>query len=82
MSHSRTRLIQIILLLGIVLCGGLAIILLHDRFYRWIVLGELSATYLIWSIWHHYEDHTLSREVLFEYLAILGLTIVVMALIG
>ncbi len=83
MTHkSRLKLIHYLLLLGLFLGGGLTLLLVHVSLIKWIVLSGLSAIYLIWGVWFHYEEHTLNRVVILEYIALLSLVLVVLIFIS
>lgn len=55
------------------LTGGLAVLTLDEGTFRWTVLGGLVGLYIIWGIWHHYEEGSLTHQVALEYVGIAAL---------
>jgi hypothetical protein len=78
----RHLLLHYSLLISIFFGGGLALILFHDSSMRWPIIGILAATYFVWGIWHHLEHHSLTREVVVEFLAMLALICLTLAFIS
>lgn len=64
------------------LTGGLAILTLEDGLFRWAVLGGLMGLYIIWGIWHHYEEGSLTHQVILEYVGISVLVGMILILAG
>jgi hypothetical protein len=82
MNYLRHHLFHYAFLLALILCAGIAAIWLQNSTYRWWIIGPIALTYLVWGIWHHWEHHDLTKEVVLEYLAIALLLVVVMTLIS
>lgn len=66
-SYFLRHLFQYALLILIVLVGAFAFFSLESSFERFVVVFSLTALYVIWGIWHHYEERNLTLEVMLEY---------------
>lgn len=69
-----------VMLVLIFLTGGLAVTSLDNGPFQWAVLGGLAALYIIWGIWHHYEDKSLTHQVFLEYVSISVLMVIILYL--
>ncbi len=68
------------LLILIFLTGSIAVFSLENGLFRWTVLGSLVALYIIWGVWHHYENKSLTHQVILEYAGISLLIAVILFL--
>jgi hypothetical protein len=66
------------LVLAIILTCALAYIVIPHPLVRTITVTTIVVTYCLWSLWHHYENETLTRDVVLEYGAVLGIFLVVL----
>ncbi|MCA9391873.1 hypothetical protein KC614_01550 [candidate division WWE3 bacterium] len=41
-----------------------------DLVYKLIIITITIFVYFFWSVWHHWEDHTLTTSVVLEYLTL------------
>ncbi|NCS32032.1 hypothetical protein GW793_00895 [bacterium] len=42
-------------------------------FQKFFFVGVAIIVYFIWAMWHHWEDHSLTKSTLLEYIALAGL---------
>ena len=82
MRLPRALLLHYAILLGLLLGAGLIILFVPGNHIHWIALAFIATTYLIWAIWHHHQDKTLSKDILLEYLALLAIITIVFFLIS
>lgn len=81
MTKPLKHLIPHYLLLALIfLTGGVAVVILDNGLFRWTVLGSLVALYIIWGIWHHYEDKSLTHQIVLEYAGISTLIAIILFL--
>lgn len=80
--YHRIHLLHYALICSMILTGGLALILLPSGFIRVGIIGGLALLYLIWGIWHHYSEHSLSQQVILEYLSVVAIVTTVLLLVS
>lgn len=80
-KYHREHLLQYALL-AVVFIFSLAILIqLTEMVPRLLVICVLSAFYLGWGVWHHWEEKNLTRAHVLEYLLISTLIFVVLAFV-
>ena len=81
-NHTYHLIINYVLLFFIFLIGGLSLVLLGDQMMKMVILASLAVTYLIWGAWHHHQHGTLNKDVLLEYLGVIGIIIMIFLLVS
>ena len=76
-SHARHLTINYLLLFLIFLTGGLTLVLVDVQQVKAVILLSLAAIYIIWGLWHHHEHQTLSKDVVLEYIGVVGIIILI-----
>lgn len=71
LQHASEYLLLLLIFIG----GLLSLFLLEDRQLKMVVAFALTGLYLLWAIWHHWEQGNLKRSTLLEYLVIAGVTL-------
>jgi hypothetical protein len=79
---TKGRLVQYLILLALLLGAGLFVLYYPYLWAKYTAIGFIVVTYLIWAIWHHYQDGTLTRQTIFEYIGLLCLIALVLVLLS
>ena len=82
MKYFQSHLLHYLILAVLFLMGGLTVILVPSLPIKWVVIIGLALTYLTWGIWHHYQEHELNKETIFEYLGIIALVVIVLLMVS
>lgn len=78
---SRSLLVHYAILLSLLLGGGILIVLLPPSPIHWGVIAFVGVSYLIWALWHHHDNQTLTKEAILEYVFIIAIITLVLLLL-